>query len=619
LRLRALVAAGVAVALLAAGTATVVGARSAAGRVEADLVAARDLLATAADPAIGAVAARLALVEQAGAHVRRARATLAGFPLAQLGALPVVGRDVRVARAVASAAAATVDATEEVVRQLGPLEDAGPDARRLRAASAAMAALAATLRAAAGQVRGTRPLLLAGEARRDFLAGADSGARTADAASQGLRLASGLYGRAGAARWLLGFQNPAELRGTGGLIGQYGVLESSPAGPRLVHVGAYLELDRRLAGAKGSTPLSGPVARRYGRFGVNRTWSAVNIPPDLPTVGRLMAGMYKRTTGHRLDGVVLIDPLAVADVLAVSGPITVQGVHLDAGNVVTETLVRAYVRWSDDNLARKRFLDEVARATFAAARRTLERRPLQLVRGLGKAAAGRHLLLWPADGRARKALAGLGLSGSAAAPPSGDYLMPVGVNAAGNKLDTFLQRRLRWDVRLAPDGAAAASARLSLRNAVPGLDLPRYVVGPYDHRFEAGEQRQFQSLYVAGGYGFTSATENGRPVGAESQADVGATVLSRYVSIPAGRTTTLGFELRRRLAAEVADGRLRYRLLVRPQPVVNPDRLEVVVRAPEGWQFTAVPRGFTVQGRVASWSGPLLDERSLEFVAIPPS
>ena len=88
-----------------------------------------------------------------------------------------------------------------------------------------------------GRVQAAEPFLLTRSARAEFLTTGGSAARTAGAAGQGLRLAAKLYGPAGATRWFLGFQNPAELRGTGGLIGQYGILESSPSGPRLVHTG----------------------------------------------------------------------------------------------------------------------------------------------------------------------------------------------------------------------------------------------------------------------------------------------------------------------------------------------------------------------------------------------
>ena len=104
------------------------------------------------------------------------------------------------------------------------------------------------------------------------------------------------------------------------------------------------------------------MARRYGRFSIDRTWSAVNIPPDLPTVGRLVVPLYRQVTGTRIDGVIAIDPLAVAEILRVSGPVMVDGTRLDAGNVASQTLLEAYRRYAGDNQARRAFLGKVARA-----------------------------------------------------------------------------------------------------------------------------------------------------------------------------------------------------------------------------------------------------------------
>ena len=50
------------------------------------------------------------------------------------------------------------------------------------------------------------------------------------------------------------------------------------------------------------------------------TWTAVNIPPDMPTVGRIIAQLYQRTTGDRIDGVIATDPMAVAEILRAAGP-----------------------------------------------------------------------------------------------------------------------------------------------------------------------------------------------------------------------------------------------------------------------------------------------------------
>ena len=160
----------------------------------------------------------------------------------------------------------------------------------------------------------------------------------------------------------------------------------------------------------------------------------------MPTVGQIITELYEKTTGDRIDGVIAADPLAVAEILRVAGPIQAGGAWMDADNVAEETLVRAYVRYESDNNARRRFLEEVARASFEAFRRSLATKPVELLRNLGAAARGRHVQVYVADPAGQRAIAGLGLSGSAAAPATGDYLMPVGVNTGANKLDAFLRR-----------------------------------------------------------------------------------------------------------------------------------------------------------------------------------
>jgi hypothetical protein len=601
------------VVLLAGGATVAWWAASRASAVEADLLAARDLLGRAASLSAAPVPARLTMIEQAGAHAGAARARLEQWPLRQLAALPLLGRDLRLARAVSRSTTDVVRATDGVVLALEPLR-LRPTRASIAAASSAMLTLSDTLDRGVARVRAAQPLLAGRAPRRHFLRQAERASQAAASAGRGLRLATTLYGPAGEARYFLAFQNPAELRGTGGLIGQYGVLESSPRGPRLTEVQPYAALDER---TRGRVRLPAEVARRYGRFSVDHAWSAVNIPPDLPTVGGIVVGLYQRATGTRLDGVVAVDPLAVAEVLRVSGPVTVDGVRLSASNVAHVTLVGAYIRYAADNQARRAFLEKTAQATFAAFRRALGARPDALVRALALAAQGRHLQVYSDDPAVERGLLDLGIGGSAAAPETGDYLMPVTVNTGGNKLDAFLHRTLRYRVTLQPDGSAKASASITLRNDSSAQGLPRYIVGPYDERFRAGDNSQFQTLYVAGGYGFTRATRDGRRVGAEAQAELGGLAISQQVVIPPRRSVTLAYDLRRRDAVQVRGGRASYQLQVRPQPTVHPDQLEVSLRAPPGWRPVSVPPGFRQRGGVVSWSGVLDRTWMFRFVFHP--
>jgi Protein of unknown function (DUF4012) len=595
---------------LAGGALATWHARGQALLVQEDLAAARALLARAGGFQAGRLPERLSLIDQAEAHAVAADARLRRWPLRQLAALPVLGRDVRIARAVTASATHTVKGTRRLVTVLQPLQARPPTRAAILEAADALLDLRRTLEFDIERVRSTRALTTK-SAKAGYLEAATTASESAGRAGQGLKLGATLYGPPGSARWFLAFQNPAELRGTGGLIGQYGILEASPSGPKITTVAPYETLDRRTG---EGVELPRRLAGRYGRFSIDRAWSAVNIPPDMPTVGRLITRLYRQATGDRIDGVIAADPLAVAELLRVGGPIQAGGVRLTAGNVADETLVRAYVRYADDNLARRRFLEQVARATFEAFRRALASSPVELIHGLAAAARGRHLQVYSRDPAGQRALLGLGVGGPATAPPAGDYLMPVGVNAGGNKLDDFLYRRLGWQVRLAPDGSAEAVASLKLRNAVRPAGLPRYVVGPYDGRFQLGVNEQIQTLYVAGGYSFTKATLDGVRVGAEAQADLGGLALTRSVGVPAGGSATIAYRLTRTGAVErLGDDRLRYRLLLRPQAAVRPDRARVTVRAPAGWRFAALPAGAMAKGATAVWSAAIDKEQELVF------
>ncbi len=606
---------GFGLVLLAALAAGGFKALGQATRAKTELTISRERLDRASGFAAGGLSERLGLIDQASAHAETASAELARGPVRLLGRVPLLGRDVRVAQAVATTAVETARVTRQVVTALEPIEDRPPTGPTLRRASTALLALHGVLERGHGRVRQTKPLVASRSAREEFLGVAASGSRTAFQAGQGLKIAARLYGPPGSGRWFLAFQNPAELRGTGGLIGEYGILESSPQGPRMTRVASYGELDARV---RTGVSLPEEVAQRYDRYPVGAAFWAVNIPPDMPTVGRTITQLYQQVTGTRVDGVIAIDPLAVAEILRVGGPITAAGTRLDSGNIAQETLVQAYARFAHDNQARRRYLQEVARQSLVAFGRAMSTRPAELMKGLATAARGRHVQLYSTDPVGQRALLDLGIAGSAAAPDDGgDYVMPVGVNTGSNKMDAFLRRNLRYQVRLQADGSAKTFASVTLHNTGPAPGLPRYVVGPYDSRFRAGENSQLQTLYVAGGYGFVSASIDGRPVGAEAVGELGGLALSQAVTVPARRAVTLAYSLVRSDAVEVIDrGRLRYRLLLRPQATIWPDLVRVSVAPPPGWRFGALPAGFRMDGPAAVWSGPLDREQALSFELI---
>jgi hypothetical protein len=195
--------------MLVGGAAVTWQAMGRAKLVQEDLTTARSLLARAGGFESGELKGRLALVDRAEQHTLSAQQRLGRWPLRQLGALPLVGRDVRVAKAVASSATGTVRATRKVVTALQPVQTHPPTRASIQQAADALLGLHDTLRQDLERVRATRPLLTA-SSRTRYLEAAGSASTTAERAGQGLKLAAGLYGPPGSARWFLAFQNPAD-------------------------------------------------------------------------------------------------------------------------------------------------------------------------------------------------------------------------------------------------------------------------------------------------------------------------------------------------------------------------------------------------------------------------
>lgn len=179
--------------LVAGGAAVAWQARAEARLVERDLTAARDLLGRAGGFSAGKLDQRLALVDEAEAHTLAAQRRLGSLSLRLLGALPIAGRDVRVARAVAASATGTVRATAEVVEALQPIQSGPPARTSIVQASESLLGLHQTLEVDLERVRATRPLL-AGASRDHYLEAATSASATAERAGQALKLAADLYG-----------------------------------------------------------------------------------------------------------------------------------------------------------------------------------------------------------------------------------------------------------------------------------------------------------------------------------------------------------------------------------------------------------------------------------------
>jgi len=546
-------------------------------------------------------------------------------PLAGAGlALPVVGSNLRAARELANVGVG--------LARTGERTSASVDPDRIQVVDGTVP-LAEVRRVTPNLARGSRELDRAvrrldridrtflvppmGNALRKVdrqLSAASGEARDGVAAA---RLAPAIFGGDGPRHYFLAVQNGAELRATGGFVGNWGIL-SADGGK------VHLDFIERIASLN---PPQGVVRQlnapqeyvdRYGPFEPAQTWQNINMAPDFPTVARVMADQYRQATGGHVDGVLAVDPQGLAALLKLTGPVSVTGwpEPLTAQNVVKVTLNDAYVRFADDP-GRADFLGDVAHAAVDRATAVRLGSPAKIARVLGAAAREGHIIL--AFERPDEEALARRLEVAGRVPPvRSDSLLVTTQNAAANKLDYYLRRHVDYTLRLDPlDGRrdARVDGRIDVRldNTGPDSGLPQVVIGPHDPRFVAGENRSYASVYTP--LVATAATLEGHPQPVYGGTEVGRNVYSAFLSVPARSSRTFAVNVTGSVHLD-ADG--WYTLTFVRQPMVNPDDVTLSLKAPAGWRFAAA-RGLEQAGGERATGRFRLDHTTTVRVRLAPA
>ncbi|WP_081317228.1 DUF4012 domain-containing protein [Microbacterium testaceum] len=229
--------------------------------------------------------------------------------------------------------------------------------------------------------------------------------------------------------YLVVFQNNAEIRATGG----------NPAASSVMVVdNGRIELKEQsdsmafyAAGQAGRSVLDLPESTlalypdTFTRYSQDYTFT-----PDFPTTARLFESLWNRTDGSQFDGVMSIDPVVLAHMLEVLGPVDLpSGEQITSENAVKLLLSDAYQRFGDagDN---GRSSDEF----FATVSSTVFSRlaggqwnPIAMFDQLTRSAQEQRINLWFTDEQAQALVTEVGLDGglrsdNAASTQVGIYL-----------------------------------------------------------------------------------------------------------------------------------------------------------------------------------------------------
>jgi hypothetical protein len=576
----------------------------------------------------GDVEAAAAAFDDAGASFRAAAGDTSTPWYRVAGAIPVLGRTTDTVAAISRAGVEAADAAStitaalaEVPGGLGGLAPRGggiPLAPLAGLAPAVERASGLTDRALQGLESSPSSLVLGpvASARAEALAQIRPLARQLDAGAAILAGLPGFLGQDGPKRYFFGAANPAEERGTGGLIGAYAILT--------IDRGALSFSDFRPV---QSLPPLGPETWRSPSQeyidNVGFYWEAVdfwlntNITADFPLAAGTIAMSYEEATGDHLDGVIVADPFALRSLMRVTGPVEVRsaGVRVAPDRIVPFVSNEAYALF-DTNEQRKAVLGNVA-ADVLARFLVSSGDDLARQRALLHAFDDGHVKVWTTDPAMQQGLAMTG-AGGAFDPDGTDTIALITNSGSGTKLDFFQHRTVDYDVTLDPGGAARSTLTASLENDAPTSGYPKYVIGPYPGTTEhPGDNVAVVHLYTGDGAVLRAGTRDGQPVDLDRFEQDGHPYFDDYVETAAGDTSVVEATLSLPRAWEGTSSGGTYRLSFIDQITIHPAELRVTIRLPDGMHPTALSDGLRLEGGAVVYEGAPNGNLDLEVSFAP--
>jgi hypothetical protein len=403
-----------------------------------------------------------------------------------------------------------------------------------------------------------------------------------------------LLGETAPARYLVVFHNPGELFPGGGAAlntavvqfdkGKMSVLERGPVSPDFTNPAVPWE----------------PVSRGpyYAEEDAKDGFAWSNLHQDYRITGENMMRSWVATDHEPVDGVVSLDPVALAAAVGATGPIQSQLYgQISADNLIQKLFFEGYnedpVAQTQRKAVNQQLIDEML------ARMRDGNAALNIGRAIFSTAPSQHIRIHLSDNRLQKALQEAQVDGSQPSQEP-DRVAFYTQNQNYSKVDIFQERTLIHDVTLEADGSARVLQTAKITNAAPAeggsplTDRTGYTTrwafhwnivflpkGAIDVRLAAnpGEIKTDDRVFedVDG----SQAIRVGRWI-----APGESSYVSLSYTLPPG---TFG-----------SDGNLDYRLGVEHQLLIKPVKLTVNVTGPSS--PTPVQGDWTIRGNRASSS-----------------
>ena len=499
--------------------------------------------------------------ENAQFHARQARAATHSLPWNIAAAVPFLGSPLKTTQQISDVVVGLADDVLLPGAAMGSglspdklIDGTRLDLKLLRAEQprlSELAAAAANLDASAQSISKPAYLSIIGDARSQLQDQTSNLAQLLGNTAIAAQLAPSMLGADGPRTYLMAFQNNAEARGTGGILGGFGILRFTDGVPTVDTLASNAALNE----ASVAVDLGPEFDTVYGWANPLTDFRNSNLSPHFPYAAQIWKSMWEQQSGIPVDGVITLDPVALSYILGAVGPVTMpDGELITKDNVVELTQSTAYVRFpslGDGERARKEYLQTVA-AQVARKLTGSVQSPRKLLDALGRAASERRIAVWSASPTDQEILEKTPLA-NAITDDAGPYAQVVINNIAGNKLDYYLRREIEYVADGCDGDMRNSTVTVRLANTAPKEGLPYYVAGaaglqrmdsPLSNlEIPRGTMVMSVRLIATKGAKLMSVTANGERTSAIIRVERGHPTFEVQVVIPPGQSGTLAFRL----------------------------------------------------------------------------
>src|SRR3989344_6124926 len=265
-----------------------------------------------------------------------------------------------------------------------------------------------------------------------------------------------IFGGQGLRRYLLVFQNSAELRPTGGFMGSLALLD--------IKDGEVVKID---IPAGGTYDLQGQLTEYVEPptplLLANKRWEFqdANWFPDFPASAKKILWFYRHSRNLTADGVIAINASVLNRLLSITGPIAEENrnVVINKENaLVTIQNIVEYGSEKKDNKP-KQILSDLAPLFISNFKKMKTGEILPMLANLQEALQQKEIQSYFTDTATENTIKEFGWSGEILTTnPDQDYLFVVNTNIQGQKSDARIKQTISHQAMVQPDGAIIDSA-----------------------------------------------------------------------------------------------------------------------------------------------------------------